>query len=181
MIPNYWFTADTHFGHKNVIKHANRPFTSIEEMDEALIANWNSLVKPGDQIYHLGDFAFLPVAQIHQILKRLNGELHLILGNHDEPKVFAGFANSIKDTKTIKVGDQKIFLSHYAHRVWNCSHYGAWNLHGHSHGTLPRLPGYKQLDVGVDCFYFKPVHFEEIKVIMDQVEFAPVEHHGRGK
>ena len=54
---NIWFTADHHFGHKNIMKHCNRPFPSVDEMDEILTGNWNMLVKPGDTVYHIGDFA----------------------------------------------------------------------------------------------------------------------------
>lgn len=176
---NVFFISDTHFGHTNVIKYSNRPFASVEEMDEALIANWNAVVKPGDRIYHLGDFTFHRPEKAQHILSRLSGQKYLIRGNHDWSiqKWAKGFL-WMRDMEMLKVGTQKIFLSHYAMRVWDCSHHGAWNLHGHSHGTLPRLPGYKQADMGVDCWGYRPVPFEEIQAEMAQIRFLPVDHHG---
>ena len=70
---NSWVISDTHFGHKNVIKYDNRPFQDVAAMDEALIKNWNSVVKPGDTIYHLGDFAFSSEDKVCEVLERLNG------------------------------------------------------------------------------------------------------------
>ena len=77
-----FFTSDTHFFHKNIIKYCNRPFGSVEEMNEALVANWNSVVGPDDHVYHLGDFCFGNVEKWNWCLEpgRLNGHIHLILG-----------------------------------------------------------------------------------------------------
>ena len=71
-----WVMSDTHFGHKNVITSDSRPFEDVAEMDEALIENWNSVVKPGDTIYHLGDFAFYSEDKVCGILERLNYRIH---------------------------------------------------------------------------------------------------------
>jgi calcineurin-like phosphoesterase family protein len=149
-------------------------------MDAAIIRNWNAVVRPGDRVYHLGDFAFCSHTDAAHIVSHLAGEIHLIRGNHDykRPSWWEEYFASVSDVKMIKVEGQKIFLSHYAMRTWESSHHGAWNLHGHSHGTLPRLPGYKQADMGVDCWGFRPVPFEEIKAQMDAIEFRPVDHHG---
>lgn len=78
-----WFTADTHFGHKNVIGFCNRPYTNVDEMNEDLIAKWNDSVQEGDTIYHLGDFAFLNKVKTREIIERLNGDIILLKGNHD--------------------------------------------------------------------------------------------------
>ena len=79
---NVFFTADTHFGHTNVIKFCARPFASDEEMDEALIENWNAKVKGCDTVFVLGDM-FYRCENVAEILRRLKGKKHLILGNHD--------------------------------------------------------------------------------------------------
>ena len=79
---NIYFTADTHFGHKAILQYCNRPFETINEMNEALINNWNSKVGPGDIVFHLGDFAFGGSTIWKSILERLNGRKYLIIGNH---------------------------------------------------------------------------------------------------
>lgn len=79
-----WLTSDPHFWHSNVIKYCNRPFATSEEMNEALVRNWNAVVAPEDLVYVLGDFA-LAARAVETILPRLNGRKILILGNHDFP------------------------------------------------------------------------------------------------
>lgn len=180
---NIFFTSDHHFGHTNIIRHANRPFASVEEMDEALITNWNNLVGRSDTVYHLGDFSFHRRDKTAEILDRLNGAIHLVKGNHDRrmhSSLFRMF-QSVSDLKEIKVADQSIVLCHYAMRVWNKSHYGAWQLHGHSHGTLQNIPTYLQFDVGVDCWGYLPISFDSVKVVMENKTWQPVDHHGRNQ
>jgi calcineurin-like phosphoesterase family protein len=158
-----FFTADHHFNHKNIIKYSNRPFKDEEEMNHNLISNWNSRIKVGDTVYHLGDVGF---GNLENILKILNGEIILIRGTHDKsalehPKRF----RSIHSLLDLKIEDQDITLCHYAMRTWRKSHYGAWHLFGHSHGSLPAYGA--SFDVGVDCWNFYPVSFKEIKDKMD--------------
>ena len=81
-----YFTSDTHFGHENIIKWCRRPYSSVEEMNEKLIENWNSVVGPDDIVFHLGDFAFGGSGLWKEVLSRLNGKKYLIIGNHDEKK-----------------------------------------------------------------------------------------------
>jgi len=78
-----WVTSDTHFNHDNIIKYCDRPFANADEMNEALIENWNSVVKEGDIVYHLGD---VYMTGNGHLLKKLNGRKRLILGNHDNGK-----------------------------------------------------------------------------------------------
>ncbi|MGJ4996381.1 metallophosphoesterase [Bradyrhizobium sp. HKCCYLS3077] len=159
---NIFFTADRHFGHARIIELAKRPFSSVAEMDEIMIERHNKVVRPGDIVHDLGDFAF---ADHEPYLRRLNGQMHLTLGNHDNPKRVKAARHlwaSIESLRNITLPDgTHLTLCHYGLRVWSKSHHGALHLYGHSHG---RLPGDSQCcDVGVDCWDFTPVSTEEIR------------------
>jgi calcineurin-like phosphoesterase family protein len=183
MAHQVWFTADTHFGHTNVIKYSDRPFADVNEMNEKLVRGWNERVKPGDSVYHLGDFALCDSEHATKIVKRLAGQKYLVFGNHDKAlrkdKSFLEHWIWAKDMAGISVGSQRIVLLHYAMRVWNQSHRGAWQLHGHSHGSLKEEPYLLQADVGVDCWKHAPVSFEELAAKMAKKEYKPVDHHGQ--
>lgn len=173
-----WFTSDTHFGHNNIIKYCNRPFDTVERMNAALIDNHNSLVKPNDIVYHLGDFAYKSKDGVEKFVNRLNGKIYLILGNHDKLAHVkdAGF-EWIGDYKEVKVDKQFIVLSHYAFRVWNKSHKGSINLFGHSHNNLPGNS--QQTDVGVDAWNYFPVNLEQIqKRLKTSPPYIGEDHHG---
>ena len=166
-----WFTADQHYGHANAIKHCNRPFSDVEAMNEALIANHNALVKPGDSVYMLGDVTFkIGIERAASIISRLNGVKYLIRGNHDWNTVRAheryGLFSWVEDLHLCSPNGQPIVLCHYAMRVWAGSHRGSWHLYGHSHGKLPGNG--MSFDVGVDCNYYKPISFDEVAAIMQQ-------------
>ena len=176
-----FFTADTHFGQRSIIDVANRPFGSVEEMDEALIERWNDRVRPGDRVYHLGDFAVCRGPKTGEILGRLNGEIHLVWGNHDRPAyaIRDRFA-SCHDYLQVTVEGQFIVCFHYAMRIWNKSHLGSWHLYGHSHGTLPDDPHSLSMDVGVDGNDFHPYSFEEVAQHMRTKHYRSVGCHVPG-
>lgn len=179
-----WWIADPHFGHANIIRHCDRPFKDVIEMDLRLIDNWNELVKEDDTVYLLGDVALGSANKIARYLYQLNGKIHLIVGNHDKA-VLKGACGmrfeSISNLKEIWVHDegkkQKIVMCHYPMLTWNKSNHGAWHLHGHCHGTLTVTSDALRLDVGVDCHEYKPVSFAAIKRIMASKTFKPVDHH----
>lgn len=184
---NVFFTSDTHFGHANIIKYCDRPFSSVEEMNYELIKRWNEKVQPGDIIYHLGDFGFLPDEDAFaRIITRLNGNKVLIFGNHDkkirESEKLQGMFGSTHELLEVthKVDDTKvkIILCHYAMRVWNVSHGGSIHLYGHSHGTLTDDPNSLSMDVGVDTNKFYPYSLDEVMVRMTKKHFKAVDHHG---
>jgi calcineurin-like phosphoesterase family protein len=154
-----WLTSDQHFGHFNAIRHANRPFQDLEEMNNEIARRHNSVVAKKDLVYHLGDFAWK--GQHKQFLKALNGSHHLILGNHDGKVAFDAGFSWVKDVYQLKVnGHPLAWLSHYAHRVWPQSHYGSIHCHGHSHGTLPEYG--RSMDVGVDAWDYFPVSLNDV-------------------
>lgn len=157
-----FFTADTHLGHTKIIYYCNRPFSSIEEMNEKIIENWNNVVGPSDTVYHLGDFSF---GNPYPYRKRLNGRVELILGNHDRKELCRDVFDKVYDLKSIKIENKTIVLSHFAMRVWPKSHFNSFHLYGHSHGILE--PFGKSFDVGVDANGFSPVSFDTVKHIME--------------
>lgn len=178
-----FFTADTHFGHKNIMKYCNRPFNSVEEMTEAIINTWNSVVGETDTVIHLGDFSFLKAEQSAAIYKRLNGGIILVRGNHDSDNIInaCGF-DDVVDFLELKVYEQEgtamhqpISCMHYPMAVWPSSHYGAWHLHGHSHGSYTAKDG-KILDVGWDVFG-KPVSYVEVREYMSKRRLLEADHH----
>jgi len=166
-----FFVSDYHFSHSNIIKYCNRPFKYIEEMNETLIANHNSIVKPDDEVNFLGDFGFSSTANLEKILSRLNGKFYFIIGNHDKDIMNSDKFNKVgyADILNIK-GYPKIYLSHCCSRIWEDSHKGSWHLFGHSHGTLET--DNMSIDVGVDSNdipkkYF-PTSLEDIQAIMNK-------------
>ncbi len=178
---NIWFTGDTHFGHKSILEYAGRPFKSVEEMDEALIDNWNSVVSPQDAVYHLGDAGLCTPAKLERIVERLHGKIHLIRGNHERSaEACKEFFEWIKDYHELRIEDaeahkgrQLIVLFHYPLRVWKASHYGSYHLYGHSHGMLPDDPTSYSSDIGVDCHNYRPVSYHEVKAIMKRKIWKP--------
>lgn len=159
-----YFTSDTHFGHALVITTCKRPFASADEMDEALIERWNSVVKPGDTVFHLGDFAHRDAHNADRYLDRLNGEVHLIAGNHDGFTVekHGGRFASVNQIKEITVEDRKIVLCHYPMREWNDSWQGSWHFYGHVHGKYKNAPLRHTFDVSSDANGLRPCGFAEI-------------------
>lgn len=175
-----WFTSDTHFNHRNIIKFCNRPFIDMSDMEEQLIDRWNSKVSYNDTIYHLGDFSFTKwkgSTSVDSLLSRLNGNKILLIGNHDAPEVVnSSYWASVEHYLEIKINKQKIILSHYPFRVWNGMHRGAFMLHGHSHGSLLDIGG-KTMDVGTDCHDWYPISFDDVYKFMESREILKEDHH----
>lgn len=185
-----WFTSDIHFSHKNIIRYSNRPFASVDDMNDSIINNINARVSRDDILYHLGDFSFCDIDSTIAIINRITcNNIHFVLGNHDKnflnnrQKIINGTGNakSISDYKEISYNGQSIVMFHYGMRVWNKSHYGAWHLYGHSHGSLP--PHGKSVDVGLDSPYvtgtpeYRPFSFDEIAAFMRTRDISKEDDH----
>ena len=175
MSQEIFFTSDFHFGHANIIKFCNRPYSSVDEMNERLIENYNSVVKKGSIVYILGDAFWRSLSQeeAFTIATRLNGQKYYINGNHEERMQHKDMHKLFiwrKDyAKIHPAGYPRIVLLHYAMRVWEGSHYNDWHLFGHSHNALtPASQGATteesalSMDVGVDTHDMKPWSIEEI-------------------
>jgi calcineurin-like phosphoesterase family protein len=108
-----FFISDTHFGHENIIRMCRRPFGSVAEMDEALIARWNERVGAADTIYHLGDFCYRNRCGADTYLRCLNGQIHLIAGNHDDETIaqHASLFASVSHIREIHEGDHRLYCA----------------------------------------------------------------------
>lgn len=155
-----FFTSDTHFGDHRTLNIHKRPFASVAEMDDELVGNWNAVVGPSDEVWHLGDFA-RTVGIAAAVLPALNGRKHLLRGNND-PNGIVGLPDwtSVGEYEELQQDGQLLVLCHYAFRTWNGQHRKSVNLHGHSHGRLKSLP--RQVDVGVDCWGFRPASLADV-------------------
>lgn len=190
MIKNIWFSSDLHMGHKNVIDYSSRPWSTVEEMNEGLIQNWNSLVKPKDTVYFLGDFCLTAKVEfVDDWLGQFNGEWRIIAGNHD--RAWLKKLDKLENCDKIKwvrdyaerhftVGGKKykLVLCHFPLLFWHGSHYGSIHLHGHSHGGAQKLnEGIRRMDVGVDCNNWYPVSLKDIVTKLGDLKTNP--HHDR--
>lgn len=183
-----YFTSDHHFYHTNIIKYCNRPFATVEEMNEFMVAQWNNIVKSDDIVYYLGDFS-LAIRPVELFLPRLNGTKHLIMGNHDQcHPVHKARAERLKDKyfefgfETIQLSydlflsDKRLHLTHMPYKDENDLRYpqyrplndGAWLLHGHVHDRWKIKD--KQINVGVDVWDYKPVSAQQIEEIIKEVK-----------
>ncbi|MCX4357540.1 MAG: metallophosphoesterase family protein [Oscillospiraceae bacterium] len=164
-----YYTADFHLGHANIIKYGNRPFSDVEEMDNALIANRRAVVKPNDDIYVLGDLMF-KCNDPEAYLKQLTGKIHLIKGNHDtflKSELLERYFESIDDMTTVADDGRRVFLCHYPLAEWPSYYRNVIHLFGHIHNNsneasiiMEMLPN--NYNVGVDCIGFTPLTLTQI-------------------
>ena len=185
-----WFTSDLHFGHQNIIRFCKRPWKTTEDMDWNLIQNWNSVVKPDDLVFNLGDFAFATNARWKELLSQLNGHHYLILGNHDITRwpgdkimeLFEGVSHQM----ILKIDGRTVYLNHYPYLcfggAWREPKSAVYQLFGHVHSNpncggmdtdrLVNLFPY-QYDVGVDNNNYTPISWQQVQeIIQKQVEDA---------
>ena len=166
-----YFTSDLHLGHENVIKLCNRPFDSIEEMDEALIHNWNRKVTNGDTVYVLGDLMYKSKKPPEEYLRQLKGKKHLIVGNHDRSwyskcQLDSSFL-SVNNLLYMTDGKRQYTLCHDPMMSW--PHMArCYMVFGHIHGNTDAeyWPLIQRSDLmlngGVDVNGFEPVTFDEM-------------------
>ena len=162
-----FFTADTHFDHKNIIKYERRPYHNTHEMNQALIDNWNKRVGKKDRVIHLGDFSWGGWKVAAQMLEQLNGRKFLIQGNHDpdkDMKELAKYFEWIKSYCSMKTDVGRFILFHYPIVSWENKSHGSIHLHGHTHSRTPTniQKGDLIYNVGVDTNGYAPISLDEV-------------------
>lgn len=174
-----WFTADLHLGHARIAGLAGRPYGDVDAMNRDLIARWNGLVSPDDEVWVLGDVAMGRIEESLALVRSLVGQKILVPGNHDrcwvgrgdeafawrERYLAAGFAQIVDAPCRLRVGRREWLLDHfpYVGDRTGTERYpearpvdsGDWLLHGHTHGSW-RQRG-RMVDVGVDAWGGYPV------------------------
>lgn len=177
-----FFTSDMHIGHKNIIEYSHRPFTSVEEMNEALIHNWNETVPEDGIVFDLGDFAIGGSKVWNDSLTRLKGKHYLIQGNHDMKNYRDGYSKYfelVTQQMYIQIEDKSIYLNHFPYLCFGGAYreqHNVWQLFGHVH-TEKHMDGKDinrlhmlfptQYDVGVDNNEYKPVSYYKVKEIIE--------------
>ena len=173
---NIWFTSDLHLSHNKEFLWGPRGFKNEKEMNEAIVENWNSVVKPGDEVYNLGDMALSDMEDAAKYLRQLNGTHLWIYGNHDTDKKIDYFADEVSNLYMIGYAwvikyDKKysLYMSHYPTLTTNFDtdkHFSqnVINLHGHIHAKnnwmIPTNPFIYH--VGLDSHNCTPVHIDEM-------------------
>lgn len=172
-----FYIADLHFGHEKVIRYDNRPFTTMEQMQELCIRNWNSVVGAYDEVFVLGDM-FLKGNLAKQIMPRLNGTTYLILGNHDRvTQNDYRYFGWVKDYAVISDGNDKVVLFHYPIAHWRNADHGYVHLYGHIHKGRDYAPYesykfnmaqreqlYECYNVGCMLHNYTPITLEELRL-----------------
>lgn len=168
-----WITSDTHFNHINILKYETktRPFETIEEMNEVIINNWNSVVKSTDTVYVLGDFFMGPIDKIVPILSRLKGKIILIRGNHDTPlrlDLYRSYGIEVKDIDYLRYKGRYFILCHFPIaseefiQMVIRDNSEVVNLYGHLHSNAPAGYVNGTYHIGLDTNNLRLLSIEEI-------------------
>lgn len=164
-----YFIADTHFNHSNIIKYCDRPFTGVQDMNTAIIEEWNNVVKKDDIVYHLGDFAFANFKEVSDFRQQLNGKIFLVLGNHDTYNVKKYYEAGFD-----KVYDKPILFNEY----FLLSHQPLFlpdklpyaNIYGHVHNdSRYQTCTENSFCVSIERLGYQPINFVELQRRMKNV------------
>ncbi len=188
-----FFTSDTHFFHTKILEYCNRPYQDMDEMNQALIDNWNKVVSSDDIVYHLGDVAMggkSKAESVSKILSSLNGTIYLIKGNHESYVLKDPCRERfewVRDYYELRYENKLIIMQHFPLLTWNMAGKVdaegrplAFSLHGHCHSSIDALnSATTRLDVGVDSHNYTPISLDDIISIMNQRQYQSIDHHGR--
>ena len=185
-----FFTTDFHLFHNNVIRFDNRPFKDVHEMHVAIEERWNEVVGPKDVVIYLGDLSFArreDKQYVENMLDRLNGTMHFVLGNHDkydEIKKMSRFV-SVQDYLEVRINhfdnsDSRVetlfCCMHYPIYSWNKAHHGSYHIHGHCHGNLHHgedasfYNNRRVIDAGCMLHDYRPISYKEVMEKLSHVQ-----------
>lgn len=189
-----FYTSDLHLGNKNIISYENRPWKTVEEMDNALIYNWNQVVGEEDEVYVLGDFCFKGASKATMYLSSLNGYIHLLRGNHDHfmtQQSFREFVDIAESDyymargrvaqlsplivpegwyKHMQDGEHEVVLCHFPMLYWDRMEQGSVHLYGHAHNYRDcSAMASNSFNVGVDANDYRPVTLEQLLAKQNKV------------
>jgi calcineurin-like phosphoesterase family protein len=188
-----WVISDTHFNHTNILKFTDSNtgelirgarFSSTKEMDEHMVEQWNSVVKPGDKVYHLGDVMFGDKEYFQKLWPKLHGQKRLIVGNHDDIKYLSsgGFFSKVhmwrmfpefglllthvpvhkSSLKRQWVSREDYNFFEYWWRRYKFRNKTMLNVHGHIHQNPSPEGPYR--NVSVEAINYTPVNIEELRI-----------------
>ena len=166
------YTSDLHLGHANVIRHDQRPFADVTEMDRTILQLWNNRVQQDDHVYIVGDFTYKSKTPAEEYLRKMRGHKHLIVGNHDRELLHNDAAMSCFDSvdHMLFLQDEyrrEIVLCHYPLAEWNKSRHGSWLVYGHIHNNKDDVYEFmktrkRALNAAVCINNYMPVSLEEL-------------------
>lgn len=168
-----YYIADLHFGHANVIKFDNRPFSDVNEMDKYMIELWNLRVKDEDHVYIVGDVSLNNKLPIEKYLAQLKGHKHLIRGNHDgrllDNQKAMEYFDSVDDILEINDEGRRVCMCHYPMAEWPGYYRGSWHIYGHIHNNKNEAfyimkDKERALNAAVAINNYMPVTFNELVV-----------------
>lgn len=168
-----FYIADCHFDHGNIIHFDNRPFTTVDEMNETLIKNWNSVVSNQDEVFILGDFCWSKEDRWIELLQELKGQKTLIKGNHDiDPCKSRRYFADVKERKTIDDNGRKVILDHFPSPCFKNHFYGWFHLYGHVHNSFEHnmMEHDKYL---MEQLYNKQCNMYNVGVMMPYMNYTP--------
>lgn len=170
-----FFTSDLHLRHKNILTFENRPYETLDDMNEDLIHIWNKTVKKNDTVFNLGDFCFGSYEKWVEILEQLNGEIHHIKGNHDSSETLKKLHKNgyLKEIHMVghymKTHKHVLHLTHYPMEIGNRPR--IWSLHGHIHGHQSKM--LNQINLCIDSPlnfnrpFGQPISLDELVTYLD--------------
>jgi len=166
-MPNIWVISDTHFNHNKEFIWKPRGFNSVWEMNDAIIENWNKVIKYNDIVYHLGDFIMGDLPSGINIIKRLNGKIRLAIGNHDTDARIEAFNklynfDDVQFGYRLKKGKKTFLLTHYPTLTGNFDNSKTYSIHGHTHSPNAFCEYDMMYNVNCDAHNCQPVAWEDM-------------------